>query len=206
MDRLPCPSYAIPGNHDSYPNEVWKNLFGYERQFETEIGDAVFLMADTFQSSPAKGASGSPTKALDADYLRRALRLHRGKKIFLCAHYLSRDLLTDDAKELIKESPDLICLFRGHTHVNGVLNLDADCGGKTLIDIGGYGYKGMQIDQKWIFSHFDFAFAWGYQILEWDDHTVHTYHVKPTMHYVGSNGVFDVEETVSGERTFTVNQ
>ena len=27
MDVLSCPAYAIPGNHDSYPNDIWKDVF-----------------------------------------------------------------------------------------------------------------------------------------------------------------------------------
>ena len=28
MDKLPFHIYAIPGNHDSYPNDIWKEVFG----------------------------------------------------------------------------------------------------------------------------------------------------------------------------------
>ena len=33
MDRLPCPAWALAGNHDSYPDEAWREVFGYGRQF-----------------------------------------------------------------------------------------------------------------------------------------------------------------------------
>jgi predicted phosphodiesterase len=202
MDRLPCPSYAIPGNHDSYPDEIWEETFGYGRQFTVEIGDAVFLMMDTFHSTPACSASGSPCTPLDADFLRFSLNRYKGRRIFICAHHIAENVFTEETKELIRSSEDVVCLFRGHVHRNAVIDLGEALGHKTLIDIGGYAYNGKCIDKRWTFSLFDFAWAWGYQILEWDDEAVHTYHIKPTMHYKAENGVFDVSETRSGELYF----
>lgn len=201
MDRLPCPSYALAGNHDSYPNEIWEEIFGYGRQFEVELGDAVFLMMDTFNSTPANSASGSPCTPLDADFLRAALERHKGKKIFVCAHHIADKVFTDETKALVRDS-DILCFFRGHIHRNAIYELGEELGHKILIDIGGFAYDGKCIDKRWTFSIFDFAWAWGYQILEWDENGVHTYHVKPAMHYKAENGEFDVEETVSGVTNF----
>lgn len=200
MDRLPCPSYAIPGNHDSYPDEIWNEIFGYGRQFTVEIGDAVFLMMDTFAAFPANSASGSACTPLDANFLSTTLNTYKGKKLFLCAHHIGDKVFTEETKALIRDAESLICLFRGHTHKNAVYDLGKELGHKVLIDIGGYAYEGKCIEGRWTFSLFDFAWAWGYQIVEWDDKTdsVHTYHRKPAMHYTAENGEFDVEETVSG--------
>lgn len=202
MDRLPCPAYAIPGNHDSYPTEIWQEVFGYGRQFSVEVDDAVFLMMDVFADVPANSASGSHSTLFDEAFLRNALEAYKGKKIFLCAHHVSENLFTDETKRLIRESEDVVCLFRGHIHKNAVYDLGEDFGHKTLIDIGGYAYNGFCIEKRWTFNIFDFAWAWGYQILEWDEDSVHTYHLKPAMHYKAENGEFDVEETVSGECNF----
>lgn len=204
MDRLPCPSYALAGNHDSYPDEIWKEIFGYGRQFEIVIDDAVFLMMDTFNSTPASSASGSASTPLDANFLRSALERHKGKKIFLCAHHIADKVFTEETKALIRNAENIVCLFRGHIHKNAVYKLGEDLGGKTLIDIGGFAYEGKCIDKRWTFSIFDFAWAWGYQILEWDETSAHTYHLKPAMHYKAENGEFDVEETVSGVTDFKV--
>ena len=54
-------------------------------------------------------------------------------------------------------------------------------------------------EKKWVFSRFSFAWAWGYQMLEWEDggDTVRTYHVKPAYRYVAENGIFETPYTVS---------
>ena len=202
MDRLPCPAYAIPGNHDSYPDEVWHEVFGYGRQFALEIGGAVFLMLDVFCSTPASGASGAALTPIDLEFLKESFQKHKGKKIYLCAHHFSDRLFSEEVAELIRENNDVVCLFRGHVHKNAVIPLGETLGNKLLFDIGGFAYEGHCIDKKWIFSIFDFAWAWGYQILEWDVDSAHTYHRKPAMHYKASNGDFDVEDTISGETSF----
>ena len=77
MDRLPMPSYAIPGNHDSWPNEMWKEMMGYDREYALEFGDCVFLMADTFAATPCNPkdpCGGSPFNPVHDDLRRRLLR------------------------------------------------------------------------------------------------------------------------------------
>ena len=208
MDRLPCPAYALAGNHDSYPDDKWAEVFGYGRQYCAEFGDCVFLMADTFADTPASKtnpAGGSPHTPLDGDFLEAALEKYRGKKIFLCAHHFNAGATFDErTKKLIRESEDIVCLYRGHVHKNNVIELGEEFGDKKLIDIGGYGYAGMKIDGKWTFSVYDFAWAWGYQVIEIYDDKIRTYHVKTANHYVASNGIFDVEETVMGEVEYAV--
>ncbi len=207
MDRLPMPSYAIPGNHDSWPNELWREMIGYDRQYVLEFGDVVFLMADTFPGTPAKKdnpASGSAEAPLDDEFLRENLAKYKGKKIFICAHHISDRLITEEGRRLIKESGDVVCMFRGHVHINSVNDMGEDCGHVEMIDIGGYGYYGMQSDGKYDFNVFDFKWAWGYQIIEIYDDKIKTYHVKTDNKYIATNGVFEVTETVEGEREYRV--
>jgi len=207
MDRLPCPSYAIPGNHDSYPNSIWHEIFGYDRQYAVERGECVFIMADTFSKLPATGASGSDHSPLDEDFLRAQLQRYAGKKIFLCAHYLdaapdNNRNFNDQIRKLLANSADVVCLFRGHTHANGITHMSEVFGNKKLIDIGGYGYDGQLVNGRWDFNIFDPEWAWGYQILDIYDDRIRTYHVKPAMDYTATNGQFHMPETIEGEITF----
>ena len=205
MDRLPCPAYAIAGNHDSYTNEQWREVFGYERQYCVEIGDSVFIMADTFALCPASSASGSPHTRLDGDFLESALNKYKGKKIFLCSHYFHADETFDErTKRLIRESKDIVCLFRGHVHINSITELGKEFGFKKLIDIGGYGYSGCQVGDRWDFSIFNYDWAWGYQVLEIYDDKIRVYHVRTKNLYIASNGVFDVEKTISDEVEYSI--
>ncbi|MBQ8401331.1 MAG: metallophosphoesterase [Clostridia bacterium] len=205
MDKLPCPAYALPGNHDSYSDAHWRGLFGYGRQFTAPIGDCVFIMADTFRDVPAAGASGSPHTPLDPAFLRFCFRIYAGKKLFLCAHHLEDSTFGPEVRAMIRKNPDLVCMFRGHVHKNSVTDMGPDLGGKLLFDIGGYGYEGRVVNGRYDFNYFDFAWAWGYQILEIYDDRIRTYHVKVQNHYDAVNGIFDVPETVEDERIFPLH-
>ena len=202
MDRLPVKAYAMPGNHDSYPNSIWREVFGYDRQYAVAFGDTVFLMADTFADTPASKTNpggGAPHTPLDETFLRQSLEAYSGKTIFLCAHHFRPDMtFSEGAKQLIKDSEDIVCLFRGHTHVNDVIDLGEEMGSKRLVDIGGYGYSGRKVGDKWEFNIFDFSWAWGYQIVEIYDDGIQTYHIKTENLYRAVNGDFQVNETVEG--------
>jgi len=200
MDRLPCPSFAIPGNHDSYPNKLWREVFGYDRQYTIQIGNCFFIMADTFANVPGLDASGSPGSQLDEDFLREALKKSGKKKVFLCAHHLDADKhFTDSTRNLICHDRNIVYMYRGHTHINSVTQMGEAYGNKKIIDIGGYGYSGQKVGNTWDFNIFDFKWAWGYQILEVHDDKIRTYHVKTDMLYAATNGTYDIKETIEDE-------
>lgn len=202
MDRLPCPAYALPGNHDSYPNDIWKNVMGYDRRYSVEIGESVFIMDDSFANIPANPenpASGSPFTPTDAEFLSAELKKYPDRKVFLCSHYFNYakdDLsLSKECRALIENNNNIALMFCGHTHKSTVRNML----GKTLVDIGGYGYSGQFIDGRYDFNIFDTSWAWGYQILEVYDDMIKTYHVTTDNTYIATNGVFDIEESVKDE-------
>lgn len=211
LDRLPCPSYTLAGNHDSYPSEMWEEVFGYGREYAFEIDGSVFIMLDTFKAIPAKAASGAAHTTVDYVFLKNALKKYKGKRIFLCSHYFETKLtdnnsFSDEVRELIKDNNDIVFLYRGHTHVNSVTDMGESYGRKQIVDIGGYGYCGQRVGNRYEFNIFDFKWAWGYQVLEIYDDFIKTYHVKTKMHYEGVNGSFDVPETVEGEAIYKVNR
>lgn len=207
MDRLPVPSYALPGNHDSWPNELWRDMMGYDRRYSIEIGDCAFIMDDSFAGVPAKPndpASGSYYTPMDTDFLRECLKKHKGKKIFICSHLIGNATFSEEGKKLLRESGDVVFMYRGHVHVNSVNDMGEDCANIKMMDIGGYGYSAKIIDGEYTFNVFDFAWAWGYQILEIYDDKIKTYHVKVKNRYVADNGIFDIEETVEGETEYSL--
>ncbi len=207
MDRLPCPAYALPGNHDSWPNDLWKEMMGYDRRYSVEFGDCAFIMDDSFADVPAgpkDPASGGRFTPMDADFLRECLTKHKGKKIFLCSHHIDGRSFSEECQKLLRESGDVVFMYRGHCHVNIVADMGEDCGNIKLCDIGGYGYAGQVVDGKYTFNIFDFSWAWGYQIIEIYDDKIKTYHVKTNNRYIADNGVFDIEETVEGEVEYTL--
>ena len=201
MDRLHVRAYALPGNHDSYPAPLWQKVFGYGRQYSLEFGETVFIMADTFSDTPASKtdpAGGSPHTKIDDAFLTECLRKYQNKKIFLCAHHFDvNKTFSEDAKRSIRENTDIVCLFRGHTHVNSVNDTGTELGNKKLVDIGGYGYCGKNVNGTWEFNIFEPAWAWGYQIAEIYDDRIKIYHVRTANNYRATNGSFQVPETVS---------
>lgn len=89
----------------------------------------------------------------------------------LCYFHIQEN---EEFTKILRENQRIICLFRGHTHINEVLRPES-WRGKLLVDIGGYGYMGRNEGGRWIFNTFDAAWAWGYQVLVWDQTHVHIY-------------------------------
>ena len=204
IDQTSYPCYTIPGNHDSYSNEDWKKVIGTDRQFSVKIGDAVFIMLDTFSQDPATGASGSPYVGVDTDFLEQELAKYPTETIFLCSHYYTADSNDYKFTKLLKDNDRIVCMFRGHTHQNTLLAPE-EMDYRFLVDIGGYGYNGGAATGN-DFSYFDDAWAWGYQVLEWNDTTAHIYHVKPARHYSGSNGEFDFVGGIEDDKVLTIKK
>ena len=203
LDRLPCGYYVLPGNHDSYPNDEWRKIFDTDREFVCEVGDAVFIMADTFCGNPAKTASGASLTMMNEEFIEACLEKYRGRKIFICAHHIDaradgNPTVSVALRDIIKDNGDIVFLFRGHTHHNEVIDLGAAFGDKKLVDIGGYGYCGIEMDYGWEFNIYDYKWAWGYQMLEIYDDKILTYHVKTDNIYNAKNGFFEVSRAVLG--------
>lgn len=197
MKKFPCPAYAIAGNHDSYPDEMWFSMFGYHRQFSVKIGDVVFVMLDTFRTLPAKDASGAQYTQVDMAFLRQEMEKYPAEPLVLCSHYFDRAHESEEFCKLVETDPRIVGLFYGHAHHNRL----EEWRGKPFVDIGGYAYSGMVVDGKYTFLIFDFQWAWGYEMIEWEDggEEMHFYHTKPAITYRAQNGVFDVPLTVSCE-------
>lgn len=188
LDRWPVPVRCLAGNHDSYPENMWREVIGTPRQYTAHIGGAAFIMLDTFAKIPATDASGAGYSGVDMSWLRQQTKQCGEGPIFLCAHHIRED--EEELFQFMRDDPRIVCAFRGHTHINGALHPVA-ASEKPLIDIGGYGYHGMQVEKKYIFTRFSPDWAWGYEVLEWDNAHVHMYHVKTPRVYVGDNGTFD---------------
>lgn len=196
MDKLPCPVFALPGNHDSYPNSIWEEIFGYPREYSVKIGNNVFLMLDTFKNLPAKGGCGSKYSGVDLEFVRNELSKYtENENIFVCAHYIKPD------EPGISDIPKLACLFRGHTHESELI----DFFGKPLFDIGGYGYNGVALgDGKYTFNIFFENCAWGYNMLEIEEDTASVYHRCVNMTYTAENGVFDIANEITDRKTISI--
>ena len=189
LDRLDYSWYALPGNHDSYPNDEWKAIIGTDRQYSVKIGDAAFIMLDTFADELASSASGSPYVGVDVEWLEKELKKYPTETIFLCCHYYKPTAADYKFTKLLRENDRIICMFDGHTHTNTV-TAPEELNYRILANIGGYAYHGDDSSGTWDFGQFDDDWAWGYQVLEWNETEAHIYHVKTPRTYTATNGTF----------------
>ncbi len=143
LSRLKCPAqYLIPGNHEQYGNETWKQLTGCERQFSVMVNGYLFLMLDTFGGDldPDHDSDGTYTGA-DVAFIRRVMEKHPDAPVILCAHWFELRKETEAFKALVKEEKRILCLLCGHDHVNRIEAHPA-LGGKLIIHDGHFSYTG----------------------------------------------------------------
>lgn len=205
MDQLSVPCYALAGNHDGYTVAEWNEIFGYDREYVVEIAGAKFIMLDTYEAKHTLSASGSAYRGMDEDnlnFLKTELEKEFSGPIFLCAHWFTISF-DDSFKELLSQYPNVVCMFHGHSHKNGI-SKSVDTASKYLINTGGYAYDPNEDENgERDFNRFDTKYAWGYQVLEWDDTAVRTYHVKPARDYTDSSGtIYSIEETLIEDELF----
>lgn len=205
FDKLDYEFHALAGNHDSYPNEAWKEIMGHDRQYSVKVGDAVFIMLDTFSNDLASSASGSAYIGIDFEWLEKELEKYPDETIFLCSHYYHPDATDWKFRKLLRENERVVCMFRGHTHENTVLAAE-EMNFKFLFDIGGYAYIPDNTSGTNDWNQFDDDWAWGYQVLEWNDTEVHTYHVKTARTYTATNGVFNYVGAIEDEQVIEIKK
>ncbi|MBQ6823358.1 MAG: metallophosphoesterase [Clostridia bacterium] len=148
LKGLPAPYYLLPGNHEQYGNEEWRQLVGFDRTAEFTVGEYLFLLWDSF------GENLNPTEHSDGTYtppnvveLRQKMAAHPDKKVILCSHYFAPQF-TPEEQELICD-PRVVCLFQGHTHLSGVITLPKEYGGKKLIQTGGWAAVSPSSNYAW---------------------------------------------------------
>lgn len=183
--RFPAPTYVIAGNHDSYPDAVWRSIFSTPRQYSVRIGNAAFIMADTFNGL-ARDAGGAPYTPADMDFVRAEYEKYPDGPVFLCAHYFDEARESDELRAFVRESR-IRALIQGHTHRAETRRLSDAFGGKPLIDIGCFSYYTKPTNGVWDFDVFDEEYAWGYQLLDIDGRRIETRHVAVPVFYRGSN-------------------
>ena len=200
MDSFPCEAYALPGNHDSYPEDMWQEMFGYGRQFSVKIGDAAFIMLDTYNDAPMDSPSGSDYTGIDVEWLQQELEKYPTEQIFICTHYIDSTRSDYSFNKILRENKRIVCMFMGHSHGNELL-LPEGLNNRFLVNVSGYAYKSEKVEGRWQFNRYDDFWAWGFGVLEWNETEAHYYHVKYPRTYVGINGTFDFAGAIEDEIT-----
>lgn len=137
------PVFILPGNHEQFSNEQWKQLTGNERQGSVVVEGNLFIMLDNYNSNLEPNRTGDPQYTpSDVEFIKSELAKNPDcKNVWLVAHHFDPKLETDAFKELLKTEKRIKGLFSGHTHKSEVISLGADFGGKKLAQTGEYSYS-----------------------------------------------------------------
>ncbi len=152
------PVYMIPGNHEQYAPEKWKEITGSERYLTAVRDNAMFIMTDSYAGDlgPTEDSDGTyvPT---DCAYVKEQLEKYPCENVFLCTHGFEIPRETDEFRTLVKNESRIKCLFQGHYHLSKVIDLGPDWGGKKILQTGNYSYTSDPGGPE--------ASFWGYRLL-----------------------------------------
>ena len=156
--KLPLKAYMIPGNHEQYGNDKWKEITGFDRQFAVVYGDYVFAMCDTFAGDlDPKDHNDGVYSGVDTEFLKEVLKNHPDKKIIICAHDIYQMAESDEFKKLVCENMNIICAFAGHTHKSDIKVFGEDWRNFAVFYCGNYSYASNYVEDKP---------EWGWRILD----------------------------------------
>lgn len=181
VSQIPCPFYAVPGNHEGHNNEEFKDVTGVPRQYTVEFGDIVLIVLDTFNLPTTTGSGGS-YKPVDVEYLRSVLALDEKneKKYILFSHYFQESSETTEFKNIVENDDRILYLVQGHTHMYEI----QDFAGKKLITGGNV--------SVWLINGigtrtYDAENTWGYVIHELTEDGMTVQHIQPAGVYFYDN-------------------
>ena len=136
LPRLPrCAVRMIPGNHEQYGEDKWRELTGFSRTGEITVGDTLFLLLDTFSGNldPTDHSDGTYTP-VDVEAVRRRLAQSDEPRVVLCAHWFDADRESAAFKTLLQTEKRIVALVAGHNHRAFVRPFAPDCDTPLLFD------------------------------------------------------------------------
>lgn len=145
IEAAGIPVYCLPGNHDAYPSELWKRLFGYEREYLIEFPerDTAILMLDLygfpldnpfFTNNRETIAPRSSRSEVEKDALLKLLERAKGyKHLLACGHWVDAT-----AAPYLCEAKNLRAYLVGDAH--DVASIGITSAGVPTYIIGKYSY------------------------------------------------------------------
>ena len=115
--QLAVPIFYVPGNHDPYINEDWKNVVGYNREFSLETDEYYFICLDSFkptQTGIEVAYNGFDESSLT--FLKSEIKKAGTKEIFICSHYF-KETDCPEFWEIFYKTPNIIGRLEGHAHL-----------------------------------------------------------------------------------------
>ena len=168
ISQLPqeIPYLMIPGNHEQFGHDAWKQITGFDRDGIAVIGNCLFVLLDKFSGGldPDHDHDGVYTQT-DAASLAAVLDNYPDHTVFLAAHWIDPARESEEFCELIRRTPRIRGAFVGHSHRCSVIETGEAFGGKPIAQTGHFSYTGAQE----LTSTF-----WGFRDLVLDGETAHS--------------------------------
>lgn len=193
QDELGIPVGIIGGNHDSYPDDVWLEFAGREKQFSMVFGDTAIIMMDTYDTDPSKGSKDDGNMAngvackVDIEWITAELEKYKDmERVIIGSHYFGGSA---ELGAVVKNYDNVICMLDGHTHHHLVGTYSST--DVTYVNTGTYSYGSFNG------SDFDgvcktcgaYGCIWGFQIIETTDDSASTYRIDSDRTYTFGSGL-----------------
>lgn len=139
---------VLPGNHELYSNEKWKELTGYNRNESFVLGNNLFIMLDSYAGAvdpvyQGKGINDNPYKPVDMEFIKSTIDAHsKCTNVFLLSHHFDLSQENEAFKNFLKSDKRIQGLFSGHTHKSNVINLGEEYNDLSIAQTGGFLYEG----------------------------------------------------------------
>ena len=187
---LPTPYYMIPGNHEQFGEEMWKQVSGCSRNFHVVLDDFLFILWDSFGGNldPDFHSDGTYTP-MNVKQIRKIMDMHPDKKVFLCSHHIEPSN-TEEEIALFNDER-VICAFRGHTHSSTAVAMPEAYAGKLIVQTGGWN----SITPE---SHT----PWGIRDMYLDDHSAVTRYIVQENELIHKGEKFTVPYGIQDEYEF----
>lgn len=139
------PYLMIPGNHEQFGHDAWKQITGFDRDGIAVIGNALFLLLDKFGGGldPDYDHDGKYTQT-DAAVLKAVLEAYPDHTVFLAAHWIDPAQESEEFCALVRNTPRIRGAFVGHSHHCSVIATGDAFGGKPIAQTGHFSYSSAQ--------------------------------------------------------------
>ena len=121
FSRLDCQDYyMLPGNHEQYSGEQWKEITGFDRQFYTYVGGYLFVMLDNFSGNldPKEHSDGTYTLT-DVNYIKEVMALYPDAPVVLCAHWINPEKEAENLADFVKKI-NVNLMVKEHINLNNI--------------------------------------------------------------------------------------
>lgn len=137
VSKLPAdiPKLYIPGNHEAFTNEKWKEITGFDRQFSYLLDNNLFICLDTF--GPGNQTQYTP---VDVNFVKSEMEKYPDAHVYLVAHAFYENKESEEFKKLLKDNR-IVGLFQGHTHISDLIVLSDKCANKILAQSGHFSFS-----------------------------------------------------------------